>query len=86
MKMKKKWLNKEQKNPIQVIQVNPPNSWPESWDKNNLIKRKSKQIIKFNSQSTQYWRIKFKIKKTKKTKLKSIYQIYILNYEIKIIS
>jgi len=32
--------------------VNLPHSWLESWDQDNSIKSKSKQIMKPNSQST----------------------------------
>jgi len=42
------------------------NSWFGLWDYDNLIENKSKQIIKFNSQSIKCWRIKLKINKLKK--------------------
>ena len=43
---KKKWH--ENKQP-ESIRVNPPNLQFESWTQDNFIKRKLKQIIKFNS-------------------------------------
>ena len=52
--------------------VNISNLWPELWDYNNPIENKLKQIIKSNSQSTQYWRIKLKKKSIKKEPKKVI--------------
>ena len=49
-------LNGEiKKNQLQKnTQVNQSNLWPGSWDQDNYIKYKLKQIIKPNSQSIQY--------------------------------
>jgi hypothetical protein len=52
MKYKNK-LKKKHKNRLKLTRVNPSNSWPESWDKDNIIENKLKQIMKHNSQSTQ---------------------------------
>ena len=38
---------------IKTTRVNLLNSWSKSWNLDNPIKSKSKQIIKSNSQSTQ---------------------------------
>jgi hypothetical protein len=40
--------------------------WPRSWDYDNPIENKSKQIIKLNLESTQCWRRKLKKKSIKK--------------------
>jgi hypothetical protein len=42
--------------------------WLELWDYDDLVKNKSKQIIKPNFQLTQYWKMKLKksIKKLSK--------------------
>ena len=37
-----------------------PNTWLESWDENNLIECKPKQITKPNYQPIQCWMIKLK--------------------------
>ena len=49
-------LKKEQRNWVNL--VNPQNSWLGSWDCDNLIEKNIKTIIKFNSQSTQCWKMK----------------------------
>jgi len=46
-----------------LIKKGQKNSWPESWDINNFIEEKLKQIMKSNSQSIQCWRIKLRKKK-----------------------
>jgi hypothetical protein len=46
--------------------VNMSNSWHALWDYDNTTENKSKQIIKFNSQSTKCWRIKLKKKELSK--------------------
>jgi hypothetical protein len=50
MKLKLKiQLNKGHKKLIELTRVNPPDSWPESWDEDSLVESKSKQIMKYNS-------------------------------------
>ena len=53
MKLKKKSIKKMTKKNPKSIMVNTPNPWLKSWSWDNLIVNKSKQIVKFNSQSTQ---------------------------------
>jgi hypothetical protein len=65
MKLKKKSIKKEKKL-IKINQVNLSNLQLGSWDPDNPVKRKLKQIMKSNSQSTQYWKIKLKKKLIKK--------------------
>ena len=66
MKLKKnrykKWL--------EITIVNPPKPWPESWDIDNLIESRPKQIMKLNSQSIQCWIIKLRRKKKSTRKRK----------------
>jgi hypothetical protein len=52
MKLKKKSIKQQKKIP-ESTQFNPPNTWLGSWDSDNLVESKSKQIMKLNSQSTQ---------------------------------
>ena len=53
---------KDKKKLLKSTRINLPNSWLGSWDHYNLIERKSKQIMKSNSQSTQNWWKKWKKK------------------------
>jgi hypothetical protein len=53
-----------------MTQVHLPYMWLESWDKNDFIESKLKQITKLNFQLTQYWMMKLR-KKINKKKLKS---------------
>jgi len=62
MKLKKKSIKKQQKKRPESTQFNPPYPWLGSWDSDNLVESKSKQIMKLNSQSTQM--VKDKIEKT----------------------
>jgi arylamine N-acetyltransferase len=63
----------------------------ESWDHDNPIQNKSKQIMKFNFQSAQHWRMKLKkiIKKWQKndsSQFKLICEIHDPSHETKITS
>ena len=51
-------LNDEIKKKIILGQPVKPATW--LWDWDNLIENKLKQIIKFNSQSSMYWKVKLK--------------------------
>jgi isochorismate hydrolase len=44
----------------ELTQANSPNPQLNSWNYDNFIKSKSKQIMKFNSQSIQRWMMKLK--------------------------
>jgi len=68
MKLKNS-IKKQQKWP-NLTRVNLSNSCPSSWDQDNHIESKSKQIMRLNSQSIKYWRIKLK-KKIKKDQKKT---------------
>ena len=57
----KKKINKKD---TKITQVNRWNSWPWSWDQDNLMEYKLKKIIKPNFQLTQYWRMKSEKKLT----------------------
>ena len=65
---KKNWLRKDIKKWPESTRVNPSNLWPKSWDKDNFIEMFLKQIIKSNSQSTQYWRMKLRKNSIRKRK------------------
>jgi hypothetical protein len=64
-KIKKK-IDKEN-DPSQQY-YNPQNSRLELWDWNNLIEKKSKQIMKLYTLKIQYWKIKLNKKRPKKFK------------------
>jgi hypothetical protein len=64
------WRVKFKKKTHKATWVNRLNSWPESWDLDNLIEFKPKQIIKLNFQLASYWRMKFKEIQLKKGKKK----------------
>jgi len=57
MKLKKKSIKKSTQ---KTTQVNRSNLWPESWDQDNLTEYKLRQIMRHNSQSTQYSTMKLK--------------------------
>ena len=54
IKLKKNQLNKRHKKQHELTRVNPLSIILVSWDQDNIIKSKKKEIIKFNSQSNQY--------------------------------
>ena len=54
------WVNKE----------NQLNLWPKSWDKDNLVESKLKQITNPNSQSTQYQMMNLRKKSIRKREKK----------------
>jgi hypothetical protein len=60
MKLKKNRYKKR----LEITIVNPPKPWPESWDMDNLIESRPKQIMKLNSQSIQCWIMKLRRKKS----------------------
>jgi hypothetical protein len=49
---KKSIKKKNTKKSHESTQVNRPNSWSKSWDRDNLIENKPKYIMNPNSQST----------------------------------
>jgi pyoverdine/dityrosine biosynthesis protein Dit1 len=59
MKLKNKSITKKRHN---ITQTNPPNLLINSWDWDNLIENKLKQIVKLNSHSTQMLNDKIKKK------------------------
>jgi len=58
----KKYWDENILNQCGSTRVNIWNPRPELWDWNNLIKSKSKQIMKLSFQLTQCWMIKLKKK------------------------
>jgi hypothetical protein len=57
IELKLKNLLKKHKKWLESNWVNQPNSWLESWDKNNLIESKSWNLI-FNQPNVKWWNLK----------------------------
>jgi len=47
-----KSIKKRKRKQLKLTRINSSNSWPVSWDDDNFIENKLKQIMNSNSQST----------------------------------
>jgi len=69
---------------LEITIVNPPKPWPESWDMDNLVESRPKQITKLNSQSIQYWMMKLRRKgQLGKEKKNQVNWVKLLNLRFK---